>query len=413
MGDKMTAISEVHTSVTRYGQEPQTASTQRKDGDSIFAHTARKVGMDSFADFLRDDWSAKMARKLGCDKFADWIENKEEKESTGFEKVARAAVKHPVLTIAAVALSIYGGKQLYKTLNKSKIVTPTPTPVPQEAVVPKIDEIPHDIDSLNKMIEEGLEYERNLHYKNLEIFKNSTDKERELMLTYFRSTKKEKDLLLFASGNKPSMVEGITSFNHDIFDSLRSDSVRVAEFFTNSEGNFVFNNDSVRNIVKENLQFFQARLGLPETTTAEEVFHMITKSTGSCLGDKLKYADLRSLILGYTKKDAHFAQLRADMQRFYGMKFYDVYRSDYEGLKTALRNMAKGDITVYKTMSPEFKTELLREIDSLSEKAYRNLIEEPNHVFQDAEYDKKLLEGLRNLALKLKQAQNNNATIGF
>ena len=51
-----------------------------KEDDNIFASYARKAGMENFADFLRDDWTANMARKAGNDKFADWLENKPDED---------------------------------------------------------------------------------------------------------------------------------------------------------------------------------------------------------------------------------------------------------------------------------------------------------------------------------------------
>ena len=430
----MTVVSEVHNAVVvPESQSQEKADTSKKDGDSIFACAARKAGMDGLADFLRDDWTAKMARKAGNDKLANWIEGKDEngndKECGFFENIARTAVKHPVLTIAAMALSIYGGRQLYKKLagNTQTVaaesaqtiaqpvapVTPVTPVVPESVATLSIESIPNDIESVNRIIEEGLEYERSIHFRNLEIFQNATDKERELMLTYFRSTNKEKELLLFASGNKPALLEGIPHLNDDVFDALRSDSVSVAEFFTNSEGNLIINNKEVGKIINENLPFFRQRLGLSETTTADEIFKCIKKSYANCLKNNSQYADLRALLLGYTKYDAYHAQLVQDLRHVAKDNFYQIYRGDIGTYKETLKRLILDEKLTYGNMSPEFKTDLIKKIESLSTSAFRNFLNESIHVFPNAEYDRQQLEALRDLALKLRRAQTEGAMIGF
>ena len=424
----MTAITEVHNKViVPESQSQVNTDVHKKDGDSIFACAVRKTGMDGLADFLRDDWTANMARKAGNDKFANWIEGKDadgnDKECGFLENIARTAVKHPILTIATIALSIYAGRQLYKsfagkaqvaaTESAAMVAKPSSPVVSETMAVAATETIPNDIESVNRIIEEGLEYERGIHFKNLEIFQNATDKERELMLTYFRSTKKEKDLLLFASGNKPAMLEGIPHLNDDIFDALRSDSVSVAEFFTNSEGNLIINNKEVGKIINENLPFFRQRLGLPETTTAEEIFKHVKKTYANCLKNNSQYADLRALLLGHTKYDACHAQLVQDLRRMYTEGFYDIYRGNFEEYKEVIKKLVTSEKYTYGKMSPEFQADLIKKIDSLTLSAYRNFLEEPIHVFSDAAYDKRQLEALRDLALKLRRAQTEGAMIGF
>ena len=55
---------------------PTKPSKVKKEDDTVFARSFRNLGMERCADFFRDDWSANTARKMGLDNFADWIDNK-------------------------------------------------------------------------------------------------------------------------------------------------------------------------------------------------------------------------------------------------------------------------------------------------------------------------------------------------
>ena len=420
----MTVITDVHNSVTVHETQSQTKfGSEKRNAGNIFAAAAERNGMHNLADFFREDWSANMARKAGYNKFADWIENKDGDSDNIVEDIARAAVKHPILTIATIALSIFAGRQLYKSFagkaqiakagTATKIATP-PAPAAAETITAKTTElIPNDVEAINKIIDEGLEYERKINYRNLEILQNSTEQERNIMLSYFRATKKEKDLLLFASGNKPAMIEGIPHMNDDIFDSLASNSVKVAEFFSEAEGNLIMNKKEVCRVIGDNLTFFRQRLGLPETATIDEVFHHVKKSYANSLRDGKKFADLRSLLLGYPKYDAYHAQLVQDLKSIYKTGFYDIYRDNLENYKEMLKKIILDEHLTYGKMSPEFQADLIKKIDTLTQQAYRDFLIEPMHVFADATYDKKQLEALRDLALKLRKAQAEGASIGL
>ena len=166
-----------------------------KEEDNIFANYARKKGMDGIANFLSDDWSENMARKAGWDNFADWIANKEAIENPnkneGFiSKSLRAMVKHPVLTIMSIATIAFCGAKLYNHFNKSAqtvtstasvaddVVKVTPPPKPVVVQPPKLEMTPENIEKLDLKINQGIAYEKEIGFSNIEILKDLPEDQR-------------------------------------------------------------------------------------------------------------------------------------------------------------------------------------------------------------------------------------------
>ena len=110
-----------------------------------------------------------------------------DKDSNIFEDVIKQAVKHPLITIAAITAAIFAGKQIYNSLSSSPVKTVQEKPIMPEIVqeVKPQKTVAEQIAEFNKTIEEGIKYEKEIGYKNLEIFKGLSDKEREAIVRYY------------------------------------------------------------------------------------------------------------------------------------------------------------------------------------------------------------------------------------
>lgn len=277
--------------------------------DNIFASQARSLGMDAFADFLCDDWVPETARNAGFEKFADWLDE-------GDSNILKEAVKHPIITIAALTAAVFGGTQLYNVIKSKKVnvlkenSSTLKAAVKQESVKTAAEQLAE----FNKTIEEGIKYESELGFKNIDILKNATEVRRNKIFAYLKMTNKEKDFLMFASGNKPALIENMGRYTSDMFDCLRSPSVNVAEFILSGEGNLVLNKNAVMQVIKENRQLFAKRMGLPVTAGIDEIYKIISRSYNNPLATPHKYADIRALLQGATKENAYFAQILQDIK---------------------------------------------------------------------------------------------------
>ena len=333
-----------------------------------------------------------------------------EGNQSGFiSKITNKIKEHPILTILSVGVAAAAGIFLYRYAVSLKSSVNIPK-LPEPALVspPKI-EIPEpdfsNPEIVKKVLEEGIEYEHSIGFTNLEIFKDVPEAERKRILGYFKHLKKEQDLLLFACGEKPSMFEGIKGFNYDVFDALRSPKVRVSEYFAEEKSNFIINKEAVKKLITKNREIFRVRLGLPQDCPIDKIINEATKSWNSPLCNPKKFADLRHILTGGELYDAFHIQLVEDLKRKNNGVFHPIYAKTLDNYKKLLKDMVMDPGYTYGNLSEEFRKDLIQKIDTLTEKTYGNIIEEPIRVFEDAAYEAQQAESLKTLAKKLFRAK--------
>lgn len=399
----------------------------QKEDDNIFAASARKAGMNMFADFLRDDWSANTARKAGFENFANWLDNKtadgaELNDKNFFSNLAREAIKHPVITIATIATTVFLGKNLAKSLTAKNVLKNTNNAVSSVAAAPApvVTSAPKlTLEQLNELVDEGLKYERGIDFANLELFKDLTPKERQKLMNHFNSMVKQQDLLSFAGGSTPGIME--YSVLPDIFDGLRSDTVRVIESLNPDVGTLILNQEAAKKIITSNKAFFAQRLGLPETTSVENIFSLVSKPSCGPLSETNTYLDLKMLLIGGLKKNATFAQILEDINIAEKYKYMDVGFNSFhskaakglDSFKQALIDSVNSSKSSYSKMPQSCREEILKTIDSITPKEYARRLGEPIDFFQGKAYETQRYNALQNLATKLKKASETGATISF
>lgn len=405
--------------------------TLRKDGDNIFAATVRNTGMDMFADFLRDDWTANTARKVGFNNFADWLDNKSEdgskKDSGFFSNIAREAIKHPVVTLLTVSAAVWGGKKLYNALKKAPktATTATTTGVSTATATASLQKsVPQTQQNLTpaqlrEVIGDGLKYEQQIGFANLEILKDVSPEARKRILNHFNYQADKERFVAFASGAKPGLME--KPYSDDVFDALRSNTVKVIEAFSDDVGTLILNQKEAEKIIAANKTLFAKRLGLPETTSVAEIFKTINKASGSPLVDPKNFSDLRQLLIGATPQNAMYSQIlqditNAERHRRHGVGFVSFYKKSASGIndfKQALRDCVTDSKSSYANMSSAFKDDLLKMIDSITPEEYANRLSREVDLFQDVAYNVQKYNEKQKLAMKLENARLKAANIGF
>ena len=428
-----------------FKQKPTTSSSieqkRIKDDDNIFASYARKAGMENFADFLRDDWTANMARKAGSDKFADWLENKPDENGNKkyndgfFSNLARGMINHPVLTITAIAGTIFAGKAIHKAITqksvapitKSTVATTAPTAsvvtstTTTNTVTKTINE---QIGDLNKVIDEYISKNGKNGLKNFEIFENLTPLEQERIWNYISHEKvhREKEILLFASGNKPATLEGFGSYTADLFDGLQKNkSLYIAEYFDNNNFNLLMNVDATKKVIEQNQTFFINRLGLSENSTVDEIFNTIKKGYGNNMADPNKFFDIKQLLQGNTKENAYYLQMVEDIRNVEKTKYFEAgYRSflnrSNEGIdvfKQILKEKLDIKTSSYANMPKSFRDELIKIIDNIRPEDYERRILYKDNLILNNEFYQKQLKALQNLVEKIKAAELTGRKIPF
>ena len=418
-----------------------------KEDDNIFAKSFRSAGMDSVADFLRDDWSANMARKMGFNDFADWIDNKPDenniKDEGFFSNIGREMVKHPVLTLAAIVGTVFAGKSIYKALAKNKAnaipdasfpkggvtttatvgtVTSTTSNLTTQEVSKLVDDVPiksldDQISELNKTIAKGIEYERSISYKNLEIFDNISEAERMKIFNRIESSDIEKDFFLFASGSKPTFAHGNRI---DMYDCLASDKLKVAELWNATEKNLLVNQKEARKVIEKNREFFALRFDMPKTSTTDDILEMISKGWKNKLADSNKYNDIRYLLEGSIENNAYYAQFYQDIRNevkysaLTGEKcLFDRCGKDLALFKKGLKEFMETDASSYKNLPQNYKNKIHKMIDLISEEEFRLKQNGSKNLFKNDEYKLNEIKILKNLAKKLENAQKTGGKITF
>lgn len=406
-----------------------------QDDDNIFALAARNNGMEKLANFLSNDWSANTARKAGFNKFANWLDNKTEdgkelNDKGFFSNLVREAIKHPIVTVATVATTIFLGKKLGNILKKNintkkaidtanKTVVNTAPSVTSASLVSPVSNPNLTPAQLQKIVDEGLAYEQKINFSNLEILKDLSPAERQRLLNHFQYPVQQERLLSFASGASPAMLE--VSLVDNIFDVLRSPSVKVVETFDKEVGTLILNSSASKKIIKANKLFFAQRLGLPETASVEQIFSIISKSSTSPFTDTQKYSDLLHLLTGSLKKNATYAQLLQDIDIAEKYKRFDAsyvsfFKKSAKGLdsfKQALMDILKSPKSSYSEMPQSFKDEVMKMIDSITLEEYARRLGKPSRFFQDTKYRVQKYEALKLLATKLDNARKTGSSIGL
>ena len=402
------------------------------EGDNIFACCARKAGMEGFANFLRDDWVEKSARKAGFNNLANWLEKDENDKA--FTKLVKSAVKHPVITIAAIATAVFAGKKIsdyIKTSNTSPVsaetvqITETAETVKSAASVVEeavpVKSVSEQIEELNKALSDGIGYEKKIGFKNLEIFKDVPEAERQSIVAYYETVHKEKDLLMFASGNKPAVLENFEPHTFDLFDSLRSDRIDVAEFAFTKGGNLVLNKEAAQKVIAENKDFFIKRLGLPEGTTVKDIYKKISGSHANLLSNPNKFEDLKQLLFGATKENALHAQMVQDARAVFKFNYYEYGNRDFhsrtcksiESYKETLKEALMRKDVSYNCMDSTFKEKLIKLIDSITSSEYSRRFNNLSEFFQHSDYQERELKALKDLVRKIELSRETGALIGF
>ena len=449
----MTTVQTIDLKTQNIQPSCDTKQTRIKEDDNIFAKCAQKAGMGNFASFLSDDWTANMARKAGNDKFADWIENKPNEDGSKnyndgfFSNLAREIVKHPIITIASIAGAIFAGRGIYKALSKASTNTAaiattagtgaatsaatttaastavsTATVAEQATTVTK--SISEQIDDLNKTIDNYIYRKGKDSLKEFEMFEKLTPYEHEQIWNYISHDKvhREKELLLFASGNKPATLEGYSSYTADIFDELQKNkSLYISEYFDKDHFNLLMNVDATKKVIGQNQAFFISRLGLPANSTVDDIFNTVKKGYGNKMSDPSKFLDIKQLLQGNTKENAYYLQMAEDIRNVEKTKYFEagyqtfLERSDkgIDVFKQVLKEKLNLETSSYKNMPESFKKELVQIIDNIRPEDYRRRILNKDCLILNDEYNEKQLKALQNLAQKIKEAELTGGKIRF
>lgn len=428
-----------------------------KDGDNIFSKAFRKAGMEGFADFLRDDWVENRARKAGMDKFADWLANEPDengikpKSDDFFSNTAREIIKHPVITIATIVGTVFAAKYLYKitsgmknttniTNSTVKSVVEDVNSIKPETNIPKItsdivNKLPEksyeeEVKELTQKINEGLFYEKEIKFSNLEIFDNLTDRERDNFLMNISMREKELDLLYFASGNKPGIIDDFPlKYEYKWYDVLKSDSIDVKNFWyykdhkVDTSLSMILNKQKVKEVIMKNKDYIINRLEMPANSSIDDIYTVITSSKGGMkMSNPWDYADIKALLSGSTQKNAFYSLLKQDIREFdrgkrsnpYHVDFYGRLGKDLETIKKDLIGVVEDKYYgTYHTMPQSLRDKVKKDIDSLTLANYNKSAKLEEVLFNDDEFKQEKLKAMRNLVAKLEETRKNGTKISF
>ena len=284
--------------------------------------------------------------------------------------------------------------------------------------------ITEQIDDLNKVINEYISKNGKNSISNLEIFDNLTPVEQERLWNYISHNKvhREKELLLFASGNKPATLEGFGSYTADLFDGLQKNkSLYVSEYFDKNNFNLLMNVDATKKVIGQNQTFLINRLGLPANSTIDDIFNSIKKGYGNSMADPNKFADIKQILQGNTRENAYYMQMVQDIWNVENTKLFEpnyrtfLNRSDdgIDVFKQILKERLNIKTSSYANMPQSFKNELIKIIDNIKLEDYQRRILHKDTLIQNEEFLEKQLKTLQNLVEKLKLAKSTGGKISL
>ena len=289
---------------------------------------------------------------------------------------------------------------------------------PMQNVVPKkvVKQTP---DEIRTIISDGLKYEEQIGFSNLDVFKDVSPEARKKVLNHFNFPIDKERFLNFASGSTPGLLEH--PYSDDIFDALRSNAVRVIESFSDEAGTLILNKKEAEKIIAANKTLFAKRLGLSETASVKEIFDVIDKTSNSPLADPKRFSDLKQLLIGTSHKNATYSQIlqditNAEKRKRHGVGFVSFYRKSANSLddfKQALRDGLNSPNSSYSNMTSEFKDDLLKMIDSITPEEYANRLSREANLFQDTAFVTQRYNNSQKLANKLENARLHGTNIGF
>jgi hypothetical protein len=302
------------------------------------------------------------------------------------------------------------------------------TPIIEKIVV---EQIAIPFETITKDVSEGAERTENKtiqkgkdSLKDFEIFEKLTPQEQEKIWNYISHDKvhREKELLLFASGNKPATLEGYGSYTADLFDCLQKNkAVHVAEYFDKDHFNLLMNVDATKRVIGQNQAFFISRLDLPANSTVDDIFNTIKKGYGNRMSDPSKFLDIKQLLQGNTKENAYYLQMIEDIRSVEKTKYFEAGYQTFsersnEGIdifKQVLKEKLNLESSSYKNMPESFRKELTQIIDNIRPEDYRRRILYKDNLILNDEYYQKQLKALQNLAQKIKEAELTGGKISL
>lgn len=335
------------------------------------------------------------------------------------QKSVKCSAKAKTGAAAAITALFLAFINLFKRAPKvpeTKVETPkavdTPKPIVEK---PKLLEpTKENFEMLEKKLNEYICYEKEIGYSNIEILQNVPEEQRKRIISYLSYHSDDaKNFIAFAAGEASGVLLCVDSNCHNVFLSLEDARIDTSNFVWDSGGELIVDRKASDKIIKDNLDFFRIRLGLPVDATVEDVKKEILCCTyNSPLRNKNKSADLMQLLLGNDIYDACHAQIVKDLKKTKGI-FYAGCANNLEEYKTILKKSVLSKNSSYSEMPQSFKEDLIKAIDNITEEAFRSRIDEPIEFLREPKSELEKFRSLERLVQKLEKAQKEGTTIKF
>lgn len=338
------------------------------------------------------------------------------KQLTSNNNVLAKNKKGVLATITALAAAFIVFFKTPKKAPEAEIetskVTEPPKPTIKEPV--KLEPTKENYEILEKKLLEIIDYEKSINYSNIEILQSIPEEKRRRIVAYLNDHLDDtKRFITFAAGEATGALLCVDSNYHNMFSSLENKDVDTSNFVWDKGGELIVDRKASEKIIKDHLEFFKIRLGLPPEANVEDVRkELLCCAYNSPLRDKNKSADLMQLLLGNDIYDACHAQIVKDIRKS-GRLFYAGCASNLEEYKTTLKNSVLGNNSSYKNMPQGFKDDLIKKIDLIPEDAFRSRITEPIEFIREPKSELEKFRSLERLVQKLEKAQKYGTTIKF
>ena len=292
-------------------------------------------------------------------------------------------------------------------------VSQPPKPVP--APPPKLEMTPENIEKLDLKINQGVIYEKEIGFSNVEILKDLPDEQRKRIVNHLSyNFDDSKNFLYFATGETPATLQCIDSNRDNVYRALENANIEVNSLFRDKGGELLVNRKAVNKIISDNSEFFKARLGLSADATVKDIEkQLFCNAYSSPLRSKNNYVDLMELILGNDIDDACHAQIVKDIRKQSDMFFYAGKAKNIEEYKELLKKSLLKPNSSYAVMEQSFKDRLLKLIDEFPEDTFKRIVTEPIEVFQNPKSEQIEFQRMVRLVEKLEQAQKYGTNLKF
>ncbi len=198
--------------------------------------------------------------------------------------------------------------------------------------------------------------------KGLETTKNLSTKEMQDLVNVLQETPDIFDFLMTSVNEKPACwVDCPKNFDASKISNDNFEAITFKHPYNTIDAMVLVNKKMVRNLIEENTEIYQKRLGLDEKSSVDEIYESLIDDLKNGKGGFKQ--DLMGLTLGFGRDNAMIFEL----ENLIPMERPHLLRGDLPAYKQAIKEALYSEDSPYKDFSDEFKEGFVERIDQMTE----------------------------------------------